>query len=302
MISDFLTPSLRRYEWLLVTFFIYIASLSVVMFRPAGFAAAFTGLALVVGIARIDAVTQRPWSRILRDWMSPGYILAAYWSLAPLARGQEARYFDAHWVQWDRLLLHDFALRRMVESAGVTLPFTLELVYILLYGLPTALIGWFYWQRRRDRLEAFLEILFASALFTYALIPLLPSAPPHLEFAGEDLPNYLTALRRLNLWLQHGADITTGVFPSGHVTVAIACIFGMRRAVPEFLKLNWALVGYAALLMLATIYGRYHYTADVIAALAVSRVAAYLVHRLADWHPTAIPDPAVAYARRRSSS
>lgn len=293
-----MSAPLRRYEWILVAFFVYIASLAVVFWRPAGIAAAVAGLTLVVGIARIDAVIARPWSRALRDWMSPGYVLAAYWSLAPLARGQEARLFDAHWVQWDRVLLHDLGLRQMIESAGPLLPASLEFVYLLLYGLPTVLIGWFYWQRRRDRLESFLEVLFASALLTYALIPLLPSAPPHLEFPRDDLPLYLSALRRLNLWLQNGADITTGVFPSGHVTVAIACLLGIKRAMPDRTQLLRSLSIYAGLLLLATIYGRYHYAVDVFAAVGVAYAAALLTGRLADWQPTAMPEVATAFQPR----
>ena len=283
--------TLRRYEWILVAFFFYIAFLAVVWWRPAGLAAAFVGLSLVIGIARIDNVTGRPWSRVLRDWMSPGYVLAAYWSLAPLARGQEARLFDAHWVQWDRVLLNELGLRQILESAGSVLPASLELIYLLLYGLPTALIGWFYWQRRRDRLESFLEVLFASALLTYALIPLMPSAPPHLEFPGVDLPHYFSALRRLNLWLQNRADITTGVFPSGHVTVGIACLLGFKRAMPDQTRFLRGLHFYAALLMLATIYGRYHYAVDVFAAVGVACVASLLTYRLADWQPAAMPVP-----------
>lgn len=287
-------PVLRRYEWFLFVFFVYIASLALVLRRPVGVVSALLALGLVVGIARVDAAAGRPWSRILRDWMSPGYILVAYWTLAPLAR-PDARQYDAVWVHWDRLLLHDYGLRSLVELAGGFLPASLELVYLLLYGLPTALIGWFYWSRRRDRMETFLEVLFASALLTYALIPLVPSAPPRLEFAGYDLPGYLSIFRRLNLWLQM-ADITTGVFPSGHVTVAIACVFGLRRAVPEDASLARWLSAYTAVLMLSTVYGRYHYAVDVVAAASVSLFAIGVIDRLAD----ARPIPEVAMARRRS--
>lgn len=270
---------LRRYEWMLASFFAYIAVVAMAMGRPRGVLGALAGISLVLGVARIDAATQRPWSRIVRDWMSPGYILAAYWSLEPLAQGQESRLFDLQWVQWDRLLLDDYGLRRFVERGGAVVPFVLELVYLLLYGLPSALMGWLYWRRRRDRLESFLEVLFASALLTYALIPWLPSAPPHLEFPRSDLPQYLTALRRLNLWLQHSADITTGVFPSGHVTVAMGCWLGFRRAMPGARGGQRALLAYGVLLMLATLYGRYHYTTDVVAAAMVGGVAAWLVER-----------------------
>lgn len=67
--------------------------------RPVGIAAAFTGLSLVVGNARIDGVTALPWSRVLRDWMSPGYVLAAYLEPGTLSARHEARLFDAHRVQ-----------------------------------------------------------------------------------------------------------------------------------------------------------------------------------------------------------
>ena len=293
-------PALRRYEWLLLVFFAYVASVAIVLGRPAGVAAALVGAGLVVGVARVDAVMARPWSRVLRDWMAPAYILAAYWSLAPLARGPEARHFSGLWVQWDRLLLNDYRLRQCIEAFGAVVPGLLECVYLLLYGLPTALVGWFYWQHRSERLESFLEVLFACILLTYALIPLVPCAPPRLEFAGQDLPHYVSSFRWLSLWLQDGADITTGVFPSGHVTAALACLLGVRRAAPEAAGLRWSLALYAALLMMATVYGRYHYAADVLAALGVSCVATWLAERLADWHPGAVPE--VAYARRRSSS
>ena len=104
----------------------------------------------------------------------------------------------------------------------------------------------------------------------------MPSAPPHLEFPRVDLPQYLSALRRLNLWLQQRADITTGVFPSGHVTVAIACLLGFKRAMPDRTRFLRSLHFYAALLMLATIYGRYHYAVDVFAAVGVACVTALL--------------------------
>ncbi|MBY0503373.1 MAG: phosphatase PAP2 family protein [Bryobacteraceae bacterium] len=264
-----------------MAFFVYIALLAVAMGRWVGVAAAVIGMAMVIGLARVDVVAEATWSRRLRDWMAPGYILAAYWSLEPLARGQESRLYDGYWVQWDRALLYGYGLRPVVELAGPALPFTLELVYLLLYGLPTAMIGWFYYQRRRDRLNDFLEVLFASALLTYALIPLMPSAPPHLEFPHADLPQYLSVIRRLNLWLQKSADITAGVFPSGHVTVGVACWLGFRRAMPQRIGLQRSLFVYVVLLMLATIYGRYHYVVDVVAAVVVSGISFALVERYA---------------------
>jgi membrane-associated phospholipid phosphatase len=48
----------------------------------------------------------------------------------------------------------------------------------------------------------------------------------------------------------------------------------MFLLVPERKRIGWILVIYAASVSIATIYGRYHYAADVIAGFGVSLVAA----------------------------
>jgi membrane-associated phospholipid phosphatase len=103
-------------------------------------------------------------------------------------------------------------------------------------------------------------------------------------FPGEDVPAYLTLFRRFNWWTLAGAGIHTGVFPSAHVAGAFAAAFGMRRAAPA---LRWAhalLFTMAALIALATVYGRYHYLADAIAGLLMA-ILSLVLSKLLDSRP-----------------
>jgi membrane-associated phospholipid phosphatase len=47
----------------------------------------------------------------------------------------------------------------------------------------------------------------------------------------------------------------------------------MFLLVPERKAIGWVVLFYAASVSVATVYGRYHYSADVIAGFAVSLVA-----------------------------
>jgi len=82
-----------------------------------------------------------------------------------------------------------------------------------------------------------------------------------------------TTLFMLNLWLLGSFDIRTSVFPSGHVTLGFSAAFAMFVAMPERRYLGVTLLSLAIAVMVATIYGRYHYTVDGLAGLGVSLAA-----------------------------
>jgi len=50
-------------------------------------------------------------------------------------------------------------------------------------------------------------------------------------------------------------------FPSGHVTVGFSAAFAMLLALPEKRRIGWTLLAIALLVLVDTVYGRYHYLA-----------------------------------------
>ncbi len=267
-------PLLRRSEWVLVLYFTYTALLAVHVSLPlAQCAAAFAIPALLIALAYADGFNLRFATSVVRDWLPAPLILLAYWQVDWFYNATYLRDLERSWLTWDHAILYQYRLHIIVESAGSAIPAILEVSYTLVYALPPLCIAALYLCHRRKRVDALLFPFLLGILFTYALLPHFPSASPRLEFPGQDLPAFLTIWRKFNVWILDRGDIHTSVFPSGHVATAFAAAFAMMRAMPERKWLVRGLFIEALLVTVATIYGRYHYAADCLAALTLSLAA-----------------------------
>jgi membrane-associated phospholipid phosphatase len=61
-----------------------------------------------------------------------------------------------------------------------------------------------------------------------------------------------------------------GAFPSTHVVGTFVSWLTAWRCLP---RLAWVMTPFVAGMLLATIYGRYHYTADILAGIVVAFIA-----------------------------
>jgi membrane-associated phospholipid phosphatase len=275
-------PRLRRSEWVLVGYFLYVAMLGLwrarVFFQPSSLAL-IVPLALIL-LARADSLaTHRNWS-IVRDWFPALLVLLGYWSIDAVTAAHGDWAFENKLVGWDRTLLNDWDLRAAIERFGAVIPAIVEVAYSLLYAVLPLTIAGFYLRHKRDRLDDFMFPFLLGTLATYALLPHYPSEPPRVVFDGYDSV-VETPFRRFNLWILNHADIRSSVFPSGHVAVGFSAAFAMWLAVPERPVLGWALMALAMLVWVCTVYGRYHYAADGLASAAVTAAAtiAIVAHR-----------------------
>lgn len=207
----------------------------------------------------------------LRDWLPAPLILLAYKEMGWLAQPHADIARETGWVQWDRLILNDWGLKALIESAGPIIPSLLELCYLLVYAMiPVAIaLATIY---TRDRVEQLTFPLLITCLVTYGLFPFFPSEPPRTVFPTDLVPTYQTVFRQINWYICGGYGIHTSVFPSGHVSSAIAASVGVYRLMP---KRRWAWGTLAAVtigIFIATIYGRYHYLVDSLAGALVALV------------------------------
>lgn len=272
---------LRTSEWVLVCFFFYIAAVSPwfpdrpnLKYQPvAVLLAVFALFAFVAWMERTEARTA---ISISRDWLPIPLTVAAFREMELFLPSAFQHRYEGQWVTWDRVLLDEWRLRSLIESLGRAIPLYLELCYLLLYVLGLSCIALLYVQRRRESVDRFLTIFLLGTLLAYALFPFFPSEPPRIVFAGIDNPTFLTWARKLNLWVLQIATIHAGVFPSAHVSEAFSAAWAMFLLFPKRKIIGWALVWYAASVSVATIYGRYHYAADVLAGFAISLITAAL--------------------------
>lgn len=260
-------------KWVTLAFFGYLALLA--FFRPVSVGQHATLCALPVllwSLWRFEEAVTRPWSRALREWTSLGMILVAYWllewfSAPPVALLQQT------WVEWDRVLLDTLGFRRVIEIGGSTGPAALETVYFFLYAIPAASLGLVSAFGTRAQRERFLLVFLLGTLMAYAMLPLVPVVSPRIAFPDADLPNFAGTIRRINTWVLDHMDISTGVFPSGHVAVAFSSAFGLLSVLRER-RWIWVSAFAAGLAVYAaTIYGRYHYAVDGLASIVIAAFA-----------------------------
>lgn len=232
------------------------------------------GLMLLL-VAQAQAYFPTAISRF-RDFLPLGLTLAAFEEMNRFA----PRHFDGRleqgWIRWDHVLLHDWHLRAAIESLGSGIPIYLETCYLLVYGLGTYCVIALCLKHKRQEVDRFYLICLTGTLVAYALLPFFPSEPPRLLFPGMDDPTVTSWVRRFNLWILRRATIHVGVFPSAHVSSAFAAAWAMFLLLPRQKRFGWGVLVYALSVSLATIYGRYHYTADVVAGFGVSLIGGAL--------------------------
>lgn len=235
---------------------------------------------VLAGEIAIILIVTRPAFHYARDWVPLLLLLNAYREMDWFSVIYKGRHLEQHWQSWDQHYLYDAGFQRAIESAGALLPSILEFSYLLVYGIGAFSLAAFYFGHQRRRIDQFLTVYLAGTLLAYALFPYYPSDPPRVVFPGVDLPHYLTAIRRLNLWLVGGYGIHSSVFPSAHVSSAFSAAWGLLRFLPEYRWAGWTMLAYATIVSVATVYGRYHYGADAIAGVAIGLVALSIAVRI----------------------
>jgi membrane-associated phospholipid phosphatase len=264
----------RRSELFFSAYFIYVAVVAI--FRPID--PAVRTLILTLNPALILwfcifawANKQRGFLMLdhVRDWYPLPLILLAFREMGWLALPHTSRAFEEFWVRWDRILLNDWGLRAVIESAGPLFPSVLELAYMLVYVMPVVTVAVFYHFHARERLDDAYSILLFGTLTTYALYPFFPSDPPRTVYPTADLPA-TSLLRDLNLFLVGGYGIHTSVFPSGHAAAAFSSAFAVRMLLPEHPWAGRLFLLLAVLISIATVYGRYHFAIDTLAGFGMA--------------------------------
>ncbi len=262
---------LRTPEWLYLAYFLYVALLASIL--PLTPAIVLRAWLMLAGAAVLFAILTTPLLSIARDWIEVALVLVAYRQMDWFSVESKARILERTWVGWDRRFLFERGFGAWVEIMGPAGPWILEFSYLLVYGIGAFSVAAIYIAGDRDRASRFLAVYLTGTLLAYALFPYFPSDPPRVVFPDANLPRYMTATRSLNLFLVGGYGIHSSVFPSAHVSSAFSAAWGLLRFLPEYRWVARAMLIYAGIVSVATVYGRYHYAADAVAGLVVSLIA-----------------------------
>jgi membrane-associated phospholipid phosphatase len=274
---------MRLSEWLFVGYFAYIVILSgLVHDRPQLHAQPVVYLiAAIAFFLLLNQLQHGPLEKpiaILRDWLPILFLVVAFREMELFVPAKYDLAFETNWIKLDQLVLHDWGWRAAIERTGTLLPFYFEFCYFLVYGVAAFSLAWIALQDNRRTIDYFWAVYLSGTLTAYALFPFFPSLPPRYAFAMVAPPHITTWVRTLNLEVLNRATIHSGVFPSAHVSSAFSAVWALYFVFPQrrlggHLILGHMMLIYAISVSIATVYGRYHYIADVLAGFAVSLIA-----------------------------
>ncbi len=188
------------------------------------------------------------------------------------------RWFDSWLIHFDRALFGVYPWEWLARFATPALTDFMQFAYmtyfLALIVLPAILYA-------RGERRAFWTVLTSMAIAHYAVYVisvLLPVQSPfhafpalqHAPLAGGPVTGLINLIERFG-------RVRGAAFPSAHVAGAFAALLGAWR---YRRWLFWVHLPLFALMVVSTVYGRYHYAADGLAGLLVGVIAFRAAHRL----------------------
>lgn len=281
--------NLSRVEQISLVFFAYITAAAAafhVQLRELGIILILNTLTISTVIALRRFQQRSRWVSATANLFPALLLLVAYRESGLLLTSDTTHLLDETFIRWDRVLIHNVVVNGVLQAGAPWIQYYLEFAYLFCYPLVPLGVAAVRFGAPRDlkpdtpavetRIEGFWTIVLAATLFTYAIYPFFPLTPPRVMFADVPGPHVEPLLRKLNFWLLNHYSVQACIFPSGHVAATTAAALAVRKYAPRFSGL---FLFAAASVAAATVYGRYHYSADAIAG-AVVAVAAYQLSKI----------------------
>ncbi|MGO9612037.1 MAG: phosphatase PAP2 family protein [Dissulfurispiraceae bacterium] len=209
---------------------------------------------------------------LFRDLVFPVIgVLIIFDSLGLIVHKINPQDIDYVLIRLDYLIFGNYPTVYLERIMHPLLTDVLEVAYSTYYFMPIALGIAVKLKGKNENFEKTLFFILLCFYLSYVGYMLFPALGPrysikHLQ--GKELGGLL-----LSEQIQNVLNLLEGVkrdaFPSGHTGVALTVLFLAFRFAK---RLFWMLLPLALLLILATVYCRYHYVVDVIAGVVLTVV------------------------------
>jgi len=250
---------------------------------PAGllwrYAALGIGLAAVVGLARRADRLSTP-IRLLVDFYPAAFLPIVFNTLEPLIHALRGGPRDEYLIAFDRALFGVDVTVWAQRFVRPTLSDTLFVFYATYYFL-ALILGFILWRKDHATARRYIFTLMVCYYVSYAGYFLLPALGPRFAQAHEYTVSIVTSpvSRTISDTINRMEKTKFDVFPSGHTLISVAVLLvAWKRTRKTF----WVKLPIATGLIVATVYCRYHYVADVLAGITCAALAVPLGDRLYD--------------------
>ena len=228
---------------------------------------------IAVAIAQLASSAARSRSTTLqlaRHWYPLPLYIFFFEELQALVHAIHCGWFDRWLIQFDYNLAGVHPSVWLTRFANPVLNDAMQFAYMTYFLYLVILPAILYIQKDR---AAFWTVMVSTAIAhysVYVIAVLFPIESPYFALASLN-PTALqggafTATIEL---IEHFGRVHGAAFPSAHVAGSMVAILAARRYKPW---LFWLCLPFFITMCVATVYGRYHYVADVLAGLAVGAV------------------------------
>jgi membrane-associated phospholipid phosphatase len=274
------------FEWITFAYLTWLNALLIFFHQNVANAARYFAIHAAVGIGivclvRAAADSRNEALRFARHWYPLPLYIFLFEELQGLVHIIYPGWFDRWFIEFD----YNFAgvhpsvwLARFSNPAlNDFMQFAYMTYFLYLVVLPAILYS------QRERL-AYWTVMVSTAIAhysVYVIAVLLPVESPYHALASLQSKPLTggTFTAAIDL-IEHFARVHGAAFPSAHVAgsmVAILASWRYRR------WLFWICLPFFASMCVATVYGRYHYVADVLAGLAVGVCGFFMGERFVRW-------------------
>jgi len=260
------------FEWVTFAYLAWLCAIitwwhSNVPHAPVRLAAHLAIAIAILYVAHSAARSQNVLVHFLRHWYPLPLYLFLFEELGGLVHAIFPGWFDTWFIAFDYHLTGVHPSVWMAQFASPPLNDYMQFAYLTYFLYLLLLPAILYVRAQRT---AFWTVMVATAVAHYSVYVisiLLPVESPYHSLAALNRKalagGYWTALIGL---IERFARVHGAAFPSAHVAgsmVALLASWRYRR------WLFWACLPFFISMCVATVYGRYHYAADVLAGLAV---------------------------------
>jgi membrane-associated phospholipid phosphatase len=217
---------------------------------------------------------------LFRDWYLVPCILLIYTQTSSINHSIHQRDYDDILITIDRFIFHGDPTQWIYQFSHPLITEILQIAYSSYYFFFIALFFELYRRNNRDDFNTGTMLVVYGFYLSYVGYLLLPAVGPrftlHNFFSTDtELPGiFLTDY--LRIIVNSGGGVPAGVqnpidfvhrdaFPSGHTQLTLVAMY---IAFTTETKIRWWLFVAGSLLIISTIYMRYHYVTDVIVGVA----------------------------------
>ena len=245
--------------------------------------------------AYLDGTRSSKLLRVVHDWYVIPIIFFGFKEVYFMGYPIHGQDYDYLLIRIDHALLGVNPTQWLAQFAHPFLTEILQVAYFSYYFILVA-VGFELYRRRNFEVFQYAVCLFAYGFYlSYVGYFLLPAVGPRFllhdfHALDSDLPGlYVTNF--LRTIINAGESITPGagsalelaqrdVFPSGHTMLSLIAIF---LSFKHRLKVRWWILTFGVLLIVSTVYLRYHYVIDIVAGIVWWAVCIWSAPRIHAW-------------------